>query len=178
MWYNISMKKIFLTLFLIFATILGVNAQANESAIQIFFLSPLKQKKPQNTCKTDACKVLLKNIKEAQDSIDFAIYGINEQDKIFNALVNAQKRGVKVRWVTDLNERKRNIYYDTYMCSTRLSRWLSGNESTCQRRRRGFDPWIRKSPWRRKWQPTPVLSEKSHEQRSLASCSPWSLRHN
>ena len=21
----------------------------------------------------------------------------------------------------------------------------------------GFDPWIRKSPWRRKWQPSPVL---------------------
>ncbi len=108
------MKKILLILFLIFATILWVNAQTNESAIQIFFLSPLKQKKPQNTCKTDACKTLLKNINEAQDSIDFAIYGINEQDKIFNALVNAQKRGVKVRWVTDLNERKRNIYYDTY----------------------------------------------------------------
>ena len=113
-WYNIFMKKIFLTLFLIFATILGVNAQANESAIQIFFLSPLKQKKPQNTCKTDACKVLLKNIKEAQDSIDFAIYGINEQDKILNALLKAQKRGVKIRWVTDLNEKNRNIYYDTY----------------------------------------------------------------
>lgn len=109
------MKKILLTLFLIFATILGVNAQANESAIQVFFLSPLKQKKPQNACKTDACKALLKNIKEARDSIDFAIYGINEQDKIFNALVNAQKRGVKVRWVTDLDEKKRSIYYDTYM---------------------------------------------------------------
>jgi len=22
-------------------------------------------------------------------------------------------------------------------------------------RRRGFDPWVRKIPWRRKWQPTP-----------------------
>ena len=27
----------------------------------------------------------------------------------------------------------------------------------------GFDPWIGKIPWRRKWQPTPVfLPEKSH----------------
>ena len=33
-------------------------------------------------------------------------------------------------------------------------------------RRRGFDPWIRKIPWRRKWQPTPVfLPGKSHRQR-------------
>ena len=33
---------------------------------------------------------------------------------------------------------------------------------------------VRKIPWRRKWQPTPVfLSGKPHEQRSLARCSPW-----
>ena len=33
----------------------------------------------------------------------------------------------------------------------------------------GFDPWVRKIPWRRKWQPTPVfLPEESHGQRSLA----------
>ena len=31
------------------------------------------------------------------------------------------------------------------------------------------DPWVRKIPWRRKWQPTPVfLPGKSHGQRSLA----------
>ena len=40
-------------------------------------------------------------------------------------------------------------------------------------RRRGFDPWVRKIPWRRKWQPTPeFLSGKSREQRSLAGYSP------
>ena len=32
--------------------------------------------------------------------------------------------------------------------------WLSGKEPTYQRRRHGFDPWIRKILWRRKWQPT------------------------
>ena len=26
-----------------------------------------------------------------------------------------------------------------------------------QCRRHGFDPWIRKIPWRRKWQPNPVV---------------------
>ena len=38
----------------------------------------------------------------------------------------------------------------------------------------GFDPWVRKIPWRRKWQLTPVLLPgKSHGQRSLGSYSPW-----
>ena len=31
--------------------------------------------------------------------------------------------------------------------------WLRGKESTCQCRRYGFDPWVRKILWRRKWQP-------------------------
>ena len=30
--------------------------------------------------------------------------------------------------------------------------WLSGKESTCQCRSHRFDPWLRKVPWRRKWQ--------------------------
>ena len=38
----------------------------------------------------------------------------------------------------------------------------------------GFDPWIRKSPWRRKLKHTPVfLPGKSNGQRSLAGYSPW-----
>ena len=42
---------------------------------------------------------------------------------------------------------------------------------------RGFDPWVGKIPWRRKWQSTPVLlPRKSHEQGSLAGYSPWAHR--
>ena len=58
-----------------------------------------------------------------------------------------------------------------------LPRWLSGKESTCQRRRcrrHMFNLWIRKIPWSRKWQPTPVfLPGKSYRQRSLVVYSPW-----
>ena len=39
----------------------------------------------------------------------------------------------------------------------------------------GFDPWIRKIPCRREWQPTPVfLPGKSHGWRSLVGPNPWS----
>ena len=55
--------------------------------------------------------------------------------------------------------------------------WLSGKESTCQGRRHGFDPWVRKISWRRKWQSTPVfLPGTSHGQKSLAGYSPWGYR--
>ena len=52
----------------------------------------------------------------------------------------------------------------------------SGKEPACQcrrRERRGFDPWVRKIPWKREWQPTKVfLPGESHEQRNLAGYGP------
>ena len=42
---------------------------------------------------------------------------------------------------------------------THTSNWQhSGKESTCQCRRCRFNPWVRKIPWRRKWQPTCILA--------------------
>ena len=56
-----------------------------------------------------------------------------------------------------------------------LPKCLNGKESICQCRRCRFDPWVKKIPWRRKWQPTPLfLPGISHGQRSLVSYSPWS----
>ena len=61
-----------------------------------------------------------------------------------------------------------------------LPRWLSGKESTCQCRRYrrcGFDPKVRKIPWRRKWWPTPVfLHGESIWQMSLAGYISWGSR--
>jgi len=51
-----------------------------------------------------------------------------------------------------------------------------------QCRRPGFDSWVRKIPWRRKWQPTPVfLPGESHGQRSLIGYTVHGIarvRHN
>ena len=53
----------------------------------------------------------------------------------------------------------------------------SGKEPTCQCRRcrrHGFDPWVGKVPWRRKWQPSSVfLPGKYYGQKSLVGYSPW-----
>ena len=61
-----------------------------------------------------------------------------------------------------------------------LPTWLSGRESVCQCRipkRRGFNPWVGKIPWSRKWQHTQIfLPEKFHRQRSLVGYSPWGCK--
>ena len=74
---------------------------------------------------------------------------------------------------------------------TGFPRWRSVKEPACQCRGPGcrvgwgwgcgwgavFHPWIRKFPWRRKWQPTLVfLPGKSHEQKRLAGYSPWGCK--
>ena len=52
----------------------------------------------------------------------------------------------------------------------------SSKEAVCQCRRlkrHEFDPWVRKIPWRRAWQPTAVfLPGESQGQRALVGCSP------
>ena len=65
-----------------------------------------------------------------------------------------------------------------------LSPWLfpggsDGKRLYLQCRRPRFDPWVGKSPWRRKWQTTPIaLPGKSHGQRSLAGYSLWDLKES
>jgi len=58
-----------------------------------------------------------------------------------------------------------------WSCLVGLRWWLRG---ACNARAigdvGGFDPWLRKSPWRREWQPTPIfLSRESCWQRSYLS---------
>ena len=46
-------------------------------------------------------------------------------------------------------------------------------------KRHRFDPWVGEIPWRRAWQPTPVLSPgESQGQRSLAGYSPWGRKES
>ena len=50
--------------------------------------------------------------------------------------------------------------------------WWLRQQSVCLQC--GFDPWVEKFPWRRKWQPSPVfLPGEAHRSRSLAGYSPW-----
>ena len=74
------------------------------------------------------------------------------------------------------------IWRDFFFKGSVHTRWgfpggASGKEPTCQCRRLkrwGLSPWVGKIPWRRAWQPTPVvLPGESHGQRSLVGYSPW-----
>ena len=70
---------------------------------------------------------------------------------------------------------QRNLYL--YYLYLGIPDGLVCKESAYQSRRHkghGFDPWVRKIPWRRAWQTTPIfLPIVSHGQKSLVGHSPW-----
>jgi len=60
------------------------------------------------------------------------------------------------------------------ICTNKGNPGDSESKRIClQCRRHGFDFWVKKIPWRRKWQSTPVLPEEFYGQRSLVGYSPW-----
>ena len=77
-------------------------------------------------------------------------------------LQDESRRGDKTQWSPQ------NSVGLRMMAGGGLPWWHSGRGAACQCRRHGFDPWVRKIPWGRAWQPTPVfLPGESHGQRSL-----------
>ena len=88
--------------------------------IKIYFLDSSKQLKPDTNCSHAACKILLDNINNATKNIDFAIFGLGNVPKIEQAIINADKRGVKIRCITDENSKHENLYERTKNLTSNL----------------------------------------------------------
>ena len=84
---------------------------------------------PTTKCETKACKVLKDEIDNAKENIDFAVYGINNQPQIFNALVNAYNRGVNIRWVADYDKKDQSYYPDTLKLQKIISTFNTDKET-------------------------------------------------
>ncbi len=100
----------------------------SKGDIKIYFLDINKIWRSSSKCDALACKDLKKEIDNTQNSIDFAIYGINNQDEIFSALVKAKERGVKIRWVTDFDKKEGNYYQDTEKLKLKLKDYKTDEE--------------------------------------------------
>ena len=89
----------------------------------------------------------------------------------------ATREALANKWQQQFIRYTRHSAQDTpYVYEPLFSWWLcdKGICLQCRSHRScGFDPGVRKIPWRRKWLPTPVfLLGESHGQRSLAGYSP------
>jgi len=76
----------------------------------------------------------------------------------------------------------------TFRCTTKRLRYIhigfpggSAVKNPLPSRRLGFDPWVRKIPWRREWQLTPIFIPgefQENGQGSLAGYHPRSRKRN
>ena len=91
-----------------------------DNFIEFYTTDFTKYYYPSNKCFTTVCKSLINEINNAKTTIDFAIYGIDGQPEINNALLQAQKRGVKIRWVYDTDKNGTTIYKESLALAKQL----------------------------------------------------------
>ncbi len=112
------MKKFFLLIILVLfiSTTLVLANENNKNSVEgikFYYVRARDYNVPSYKTRTQAGQELIKLINDAQESIDFAFYGFSYQEDILSALINAQKRGVKVRGVVDINVNGKNDYSGT-----------------------------------------------------------------
>lgn len=81
--------------------------------IEIYFTDPLAYKKPDSSCSNNVCKRLVKEINQTKETIDIALYGFGDIEKVYLALKEAKVRGVKIRAVVDYSKKMDEIYPKT-----------------------------------------------------------------
>jgi len=102
-----------LTVVVIASCLLFHKEKYESPSIKMYYNNPTVYNKPSIKTDSNAGEPLLDLINEANTSIDFAIYGIRNQDDIVNALISAKKRGVVIRGIVDKDIEDKNYYSDT-----------------------------------------------------------------
>ena len=96
----------------------------------------------------------------------------------------ALKVANRICWQREWEGKRNEVWFLVFGCSNQiqgLPKWLKDKEPACRCKRPGFDPWVRKIPWRRKWQPTPLLAWEipwTKEPGGLQSMGSQRVRHN
>lgn len=120
---------------LLAAALIAPGAPAAADSISVLTQSPLEYEKPQTRCATEICQSLKRLLERAENTIDFAVYGIRGQPEILAALVAAQRRGVRVRGVVDKMRDGRHYYSDTPLLAKRLGRANIRNDRDADQQR-------------------------------------------
>lgn len=81
--------------------------------MRLILHEPSASTAPSTECDVELCTALLELIEDAEQSIDFAIYGMRGTPTILDALVRARARGVNVRGIVDRDLEGHNIYANT-----------------------------------------------------------------
>lgn len=107
------LKGLGLAIIIIISSVFFIKSQYKSPSIEVYYNNPNSFDKPSSKSDSNAGKVLVNLINEANTSIDFAVYGVRNQHEILNALLAAKKRGVVIRGIVDKDIYNKNYYSDT-----------------------------------------------------------------
>ena len=87
--------------------------QSAERDLTLILQDPRQFDSPQDHCESRLCASLVDLLDDAQETVDFAIYGARFQSDVLEAILRAQERGVRVRGVVDRDASGDNYYRST-----------------------------------------------------------------
>ena len=96
------------------------DTEESTESFELLINEPAASARPQDTCNVEICTRLLTLIEAAERTIDFAVYGARNQTRILNALLAAQRRGVRVRGMVDRDRHGASYYTSTDEWISRL----------------------------------------------------------
>ena len=104
--------------FKVIPNIIQPSLYSSTGDIKTYITDFTEKLAPTNDCSTSACRELINLIDKSNSSIDIAIYGYRNIPEITKELSKAQKRGVKIRFITDsLFDNSKNYYKDNELIS-------------------------------------------------------------
>ena len=80
--------------------------------LTLYLNNPYRFDFPSDYTRVHACRFLIDEMNNAKKSIDFAIYGIDAQNEFIRTFEAIKNSGIKIRGVSDSNEKGRISYYD------------------------------------------------------------------
>lgn len=83
----------------------------SDGYIKLFLTDSTLKLKPDNKCETLICRTILNEISNSKQSIDIALYGWNNVPNLYDELIKAKSRGVKIRIV--YNYARKDYYPET-----------------------------------------------------------------
>ncbi len=93
----------------------ALETSGRAPAIRLILNDPTTIRQPRDRCDVAICRQLVGLIDSAEETVDFALYGMRGQTAVLQALQQAKSRGVIVRGVVDRDSQGSNYYEDTDM---------------------------------------------------------------
>ncbi len=137
---SLAFLPLFMLMMMLPLFVIGKNKKGPD--MKLILQDPMEFDSPADRCESDLCTSLVKLLDDAEETIDFAVYGTRAQADILEAILRAQDRGVIVRGYMDRDANNENYYSST----DRWTQEIGNIRDDYPREIECRDPYVEESP--------------------------------